>query len=129
MLEKRKKKIEEGLALTESMKQEEEKMEVKKAKLLADARKESLAIIDEAKKQAKEEAKQIVAQARKDADDVIEKGKAQTAEEKVMMEKDVRQDAVELATLMAKRLLTSVMSSDAQHALLKKHIHELEKVA
>lgn len=129
MLDKRKKKIEEGLAITESMKHEEEKLEVKKAKVLADAKKEALELIEDAKKHAKEEAKQIVDGARKEADEIIEKGKLQSADQKVIMEKEVRQDAVELATLMAKRLLASVLSNDAQHSLLKKHIHELENVA
>ena len=54
MLEKRKKEIEESLAIRERLRVEEEKMQVRKEKLLSEARKEARAILDEAKKQGKE---------------------------------------------------------------------------
>lgn len=129
MLEKRKKKIEEGLALTEKLKEEEEKLEVKKSKVLAEARKEGVALIEEAKAQAKNEAKAIVDAAHKEADEIIEKGKEQTALEKEHMKKDVQNEAIELATVMAKRLLSSVMTTEMQHTVLSKHINKLKEIA
>jgi len=127
MLEKRKKKIEEGLALTEKMKLEEEKMEVKKSKMIADTRKEGTVMIEEAKVQAKSEAKAIVENAHKEADEIIAKGKEQATAEMEKMKKEVQNEAVELAAGMAKRLLSSVMTAEMQHAVLAKHIKELRE--
>lgn len=129
MLEKRKKKIEEGLALTASLKVEEEKMEQKKAKMLAETRKEAAVLIEEAKGHAKGEAKQILETAHTEADDIIEKGKLQAAEQKEMMKKEIQHEAIELAAGMAKRLLSSVMTEEMQHTVLKKHIKELREIA
>ena len=129
MLEKRRKKIEEGLALTEKMKLEEEKMEVKKSKMIADTRKEGVVMIDEAKVQAKNEAKAIVEAAHKEADEIIAKGKVQAEAEREAMKKDVQNEAVVLATGMAKRLLSSVMTAETQHTVLAKHIKQLREAA
>lgn len=128
MLDKRKKKIQEGLALTEQMKVEEEKMEVKKTKMIAEAKKEATMLIEEAKGHAKTEAKQILEAAHKEADEIVEKGKLQAAEQKVLMQKEVQQESIELATGMAKRLLSSVMTQEVQHTVLKKHIKELQEI-
>jgi len=65
MLEKRKKKIEEGLKLTETMKEEEAKLEVKKAKVIADARRDAQSVIEEARGRGKEEEAEIIKEARK----------------------------------------------------------------
>ncbi|MFZ2025085.1 MAG: ATP synthase F0 subunit B [Microgenomates group bacterium] len=129
MLEKRKKKIEEGLALTEKMKLEEEKMEVKKSKMIAETRKEGVVMIEEAKVQAKSEAKIIIEAAHKEADEIIMKGKDQATAEREAMKKDVQNEAVVLATGMAKRLLSSVMTAEMQHTVLAKHIKQLREIA
>lgn len=129
MLEKRKKKIEEGLALTEKMKLEEEKMEVKKSKMIADARKEGAKMIEEAKVQAKSEAKAIIETAHAEADEIIVKGKEQATAEMEKMKKEVQNEAVELAAGMAKRLLSSVMTAEMQHTVLAKHIKQLRETA
>lgn len=129
MLEKRKKKIQEGLDLTEKMQEEAEKMEIKKGKVIADAKKEAIAIIEEAKTQGKTEEKQIIEAAHREADDIIEKGKGQAAEQKLQMMKEIRGEAVQLATVMAGRLLSSIMTQEAQRSVLKKHIRELDEIA
>lgn len=128
MLEKRKKKIEEGLELTEKMRQELEKIEAKKAKIMEEAREEGLKLIDEAKKQAKGEEHVILEEARKKSDDMIVKAKAEIAEVKLSMERQVRHDAVNLAVEMTKRILGNVMSSQLQHTILKKQMKDLESV-
>jgi len=129
MLEKRKKKIEEGLELTEKMKVEEEKMEIKKSKMVAETKKEGVLMMEEAKAQAKVEAKQILEAAHKEADEIVEKGKQQAAEQKEQMKKEVQNEAVELAAGMAKRLLSSVMTAEMQHTVLVKHIKQLKEIA
>lgn len=128
MLEKRKKEIEEGLAYTEKMRQENESVVEKREKILAQSRKEGLGLIEEARKNAKVEEKQIVEEARKSAEEIIAKGKAAVAEERESMQKGIRKDSVQLAVLIAKRLLSESLSADVQHKILARHIKDIEKV-
>jgi F-type H+-transporting ATPase subunit b len=128
MLEKRKKEIEEGLKLTVKMREDEEKFEQKKLKMLETTRKEAQGIIDEARKQAGEEAREIITDAHKDVEQIVQKGKEDAQAARVEMEKDVRRESVELAVAMSKRLLSKVLSSEDQHRLIAKNIKELESV-
>lgn len=128
MLEKRRKEIEEGLKLTEKMRQEDEKFQEKKQKMLETTRKEAQAIIDEARKQAKEEEKDILATAHKEAEQIVEKGKSDAIRVRQDMEKDVKRSAIELAVVMSKRLLATAFSGDDKHKLIAKHIKELESM-
>jgi F-type H+-transporting ATPase subunit b len=128
MLDKRRKEIEDGLALTEKMRVEEEKMSVKRAKMIEESRKEARTIIDEARARAHDEEKEIVAHAHDEAQEIIEKGKLEAQRVKGEMEKDVRGQAVTLAEAMASKLLTGVLSSDDQHKILRSHLKELDHV-
>lgn len=128
VLDKRRNEIEEGLALTEKMRLEDEKMQAKRAKMIEEARKEARAIIDEARAHGHEEEKTIVAHAHDQAQDILEKGKMEAQRVRLEMEKDVRGQAVVLAEAMAKRLLSGVLSGDDQHKLLRQHLKELERV-
>jgi len=128
MLEKRKKEIREGLEYTEKMRKENEVVELKKAKIIADSRKEGQQIIQEAQKLAKVEEKHIVEEARIAAEEIIEKGKLTARQERESMLKAVRKDAVLLAVSMAKRLLSESVSADLQHKILSKTIKQIESV-
>jgi F-type H+-transporting ATPase subunit b len=128
MLEKRKKEIAEGLAYAEKMRQQEEAVEGKKAALLAAARKEGQQIVDEARKTAKVEEKQIVEEAHIAADELLKKGKATIEQEREAMQKDIRNETVDLAVLMAKQLLADNLTPELQHKILAKNIKAIEKV-
>jgi F-type H+-transporting ATPase subunit b len=128
MLEKRKKAIAEGLQLTEKMRAEEEKFSVKKEKLMADARADAKLLIEEAKKQAHLEAETIIVDARKEVDAMMEKSRREIVSERETMVTTVRADAVKLATVMAGRLLTDVMSDTAKHQQIEKHIKTIESM-
>ena len=126
--EERRKKIEEGLALSDKMRQEEEKAKEKMDKLLEKARKDARGIIDEAQKQGKEEEKEIVEQARVEAQAIIQKGKDEAAKIRKEMEQDVRKEAIDLAIVMSKQLLSQVLSKEDQHKLVTKHIKQLGRI-
>lgn len=126
MLEKRKKEIAQGLLLTEKMKEEEAKWNVRKEKLMDEARKAARTVVDDAKKEAEAVKKDIIADAHKEAGVVIEKGKVESQALKVRMEKDVRHAAVSLAVAMSRQLLSDVLSEKDQHALIQKHVKSLE---
>jgi len=128
MLEKRKKKIEEGLALTESMKLEEEKLEVKKDKVIAQARDDGKALIEEAKKQAKEEAKVLLEDARKEAESVLDKARREIENEREAMQKSVNTEAVKIAESMARKVLVAALGDKAAHDVVAKQIQGVAKL-
>ena len=129
ILEKRKKQIEEGLTLTEEMKAEEIKMEEKKEKLLEQARKDAHVIIEEGKKQAKDEEKEIIAKAHRDAEEVVEKAKKEIEHLREEMEKQMKKQTIETAVLMAKRLLERSLDAARKREISDKNIKELETFA
>lgn len=128
MIEKRKKEIAEGLALTEKMRLAEGKEKEKEEKLLAEARREARNIVEVGEKEGEEAKKDIVVEAHKEAEAIIEKGRQDAADLRIKMEKDVRRAAVELAAAMTKRLVASALTPAEQHKLLAKQLKELEKV-
>lgn len=128
MLEKRKKKIEEGLKLTETMKEEEAKLEVKKEKVIADARKDAQSVIEEARGRGKEQEKEIIGEAKKEAEAIIEKAKLAAIKERESMQEALEREAVQLALAMAKKLLGESLTKDAQKTILEKHIRDIAKL-
>lgn len=127
MLAKRKKEIEEGLAAAERQKQEEEKLGVRREKLLTEARMEAREILEEGKKQAEEARREIVAAAHTEAADVVAKAKRDAAATHEALEGAMRREAVDLAVVMAKRLVAGILSVGDQHTLITKNLREIEK--
>jgi len=128
MLEKRKKEIEAGLELTQKLREEEEKMTVRKEKLMEEARKEARNIVEAGKKEADAQAKEIIEDAHTQAQGIIAKGKEEVTALRTSMEKDVRRAAVDIAVAMTKQLLLKILTPADQHKLIQKHVKELEKV-
>jgi len=129
MINKRKKEIAEGVAITEKMRVEEEKFKEKQEKALEKAREDALGIIEDAKKQAKDVEKELVADAHIQATAIITRAKAEADEIHTSAQVALRKEAVELATVMAKRLLSSVMTAKEQHAYIAKRVKDLESWA
>lgn len=129
LLDKRRKEIEEGVALSAKMKEEEEKLRVKEEKAMVKAREEALGIIDSAKKQAKDVEKELVAKAHAQAAAILTRAKDEAGEFKKEAQTSLRREAVELAVRMASRLLATVMTAKAQHTVISAHMKDLEKWA
>jgi F-type H+-transporting ATPase subunit b len=128
MLEKRKKEIQEGLALTEKMREEEEKLKAKEAKVMEAARKDARELLEKAKKDAVVLEKQMTEEAHAQSEAIIEKGKQEVETLRDSMVKDVRTEAVELAVAMTKKLTQAVLSSSNQHVLISRELKKLESV-
>lgn len=126
MIEKRKKEIAEGLSLTEKMRAEEEKLKEKQDKAMARAREDALEVIEDAKKQAKEVEKELLADAHTQAAAVLARAKAEAEEMHKAAKADIRKEAVDLAVVMAKRLLSESLGAKEQHALIAKRIKALD---
>jgi|SRR3989344_4540907 len=127
ILEKRKKEIEEGLKISERMRQEEENLKGKREKMLEEARREGHKIIEEARRGAKDEEKEILAVARSEAEDIVAKGKKEVERLGGELTKKITRDAATLGVVMAKRLLIKTLNQKDQREILEKHIREIEK--
>ena len=109
------------------MQKEEEKLQLKRDKILEEARRDAKKIIDEATGQARERGKGIIAAAHKESQEIVEKGKDEVARLHDKLKLDIKSEAVSLAVVLAKRVVSSVLKKDDQHKLITRHIKELEK--
>lgn len=128
MLEKRKREIEEGLAITARMRLEEEKFAQRKEKLIAQARAEARIIMEDAKSRAKEAERETLHQAQKDGQELIEKAKRESLAIHESRARDREKEAVVIGAAIAKRLLADVLSPADQHKLIEKHLKTIEGV-
>ena len=126
MIEKRKKEIAEGLAITEKMRLEEEKLKEKQDKALGKAREDAMGVIEDAKKQAKEVEKELLADAHTQAAAILARAKSEAEEMHKAAKADIKREAVDLAVVMAKRLLSEFLGAKEQHALIAKRIKDLD---
>lgn len=127
MLEKRRKEIEEGLALTDNMRQEEERLKEKREKVLEEARKDAKKIMEEARSRAREVEKDVLAGAHKANEEMKEKAEKEIEALKHKMKKDIEMHAVGLAVAMTKQLVASVLTARDQHTLIEKQVKELAR--
>lgn len=126
-LEKRRKKIEEGLALTEKLTKEKEELEVKKMQVIKDAQKEARAIIEKARDQGKRIEGEIINEARKKAEDILERGKKDLELRRKEMESSLLRETVSMATVLTKKLIGEVMDEKRQETFLKKRLNQFLK--
>ncbi len=124
MLEKRRKEIEEGLALTDKLREEEEKLKIKREKILDEARAEGRRILEEAKVAGKERELEITAAAQREATEIVEKGKADAKRIHDSLADEIRKESVKLAAEMAGRILAG-MSASERHKIISRQLREL----
>ena len=96
-LEKRRQKIEEGLKLTETVKIEEEHLQKRREEMVKEARIEARAILEEAKKAAKDA-----------SDEIINQGKQEVQTLKLKMENELN---VRHSEMVKKLTLTTVTTA------------------
>lgn len=125
-LDKRRNEIAEGVKLAEKMREEEEKTLGKREKTLESARKEAQQLVVQAKERAKEKEKELIADAYGQAQEIVTRGRQEVAQLHRNLEKELKNQAVDLAALMVKRLVPTMMSAGEQHKLLEKQLKELE---
>ncbi len=123
-LEKRRKKIEEGLALTDKLTKEKEALEDRKKKVLSDAQKEARLIIDKARDEGKKQENEIIREARVKAQDIIEKANKEIVNKEKELEAKVSKDAIDMATELTRKLIGEILEGKNQETLLRKKVSE-----
>lgn len=122
MLEKRKKKIEEGLVLTEKLQKEQEKLEIHKKKIIEEANLESRLIIDNARKSAKIVEDTLLNEAKIKADNVVEKGKADLVIRQKEMEKMLQTKMIDAVLSLTQKLIGDILDQDKKQLLIRKRL-------
>lgn len=128
-LDERKRKIEEGLAYTEKMKQEAEKTELKRTEVINRAREEARKIVEEGKKSGRRVEEQIIEKAQKEAKTILEKGQKEVENEREEIEKKLRFQTVAIATTLVETLLGEMLKDKEQQAIINKKIQQLAKLS
>lgn len=126
-LDKRKKEIAQGLELTAKMKEEEEKTEKTRKKILDAAKADAMAIIGKAKKDAKNEAREILEQAQEESRKLTEKKRTEIDDEYRQMAAKLESQVVDLATSIVERLLPGMLTAQMHRTLIEKQLREIKK--
>ncbi len=123
LLKQREKKINEGLQAAEKNLQEEQELEKKKKRELTQARKKALAIIEAAKKEAKEKKAQILKEAKleaqKEAQDIIRKAEEQLARQEKEFDKKLGQLVVATTEKLLQQHLSSAEIKKITQSMIK----------
>ncbi len=126
-LQDRRKKIEEGLALTAKMQLEEEKLAKKREEVLRAARAQAQAILENARKEGIVLKDELITLGKKEAAHAAAKMEAELAAKYAKLEKELTGKTVDIASEMVKRLLPEIIDSSAQHKFIQKELTKLER--
>lgn len=111
------KEIEEKLALTES----------EKNKVIAEAKKQGLAVLEEASKKAEVERQESIVKTKKEVESIVVKGKEQLAQEKTKIITDAKSEIANMVVSATKKVLGDSLTKDMDEKLTHKIIREYEK--
>ena len=126
-IKKRQEEIDEGLALSEKMEKELKAFEIEKKVALKKAQKEADTVLEDAKKAATAQKKEMIAQARTEIETMQRAFEKRMDAETQKVQKVVEKSAVVLAEKMVNQLLVDVLSEREQHKLIQKQLAQLER--
>jgi F-type H+-transporting ATPase subunit b len=125
--EDREKKIANQLAEAERMNQEATTALEEHKSLLAGAKEEAGALINEAKVVGQKEREQILAKAREEHDQMLERAKREIIAERDRALVELRREAVDLSLAAASRLVGDKLGDDANRQLVIDYLGSLEE--
>lgn len=126
ILEERKKKIEEGLQFFQKAKEEEEKLDLQKKKIIQEAKVEGIAIIEEAKKDAKKLSEDILSGGKEELVHLKKRLEKEMKSKSEDLERELMADTIVIAAEMVKRLIPEVLKDDDQRKLISMQLQKLE---
>ncbi|PYS96016.1 MAG: ATP synthase F0 subunit B [Acidobacteria bacterium] len=125
VLEERERTIRESLEAAQKARAEADQTLRKNQEVLAAARKETAALIEQGKREAEALRLEIVTQARKESQDLIEQGKKQVQYEQKRAIEQLRSQVADLAIQAAERLIVGSLDDTKQRALLDEYVKSL----
>jgi F-type H+-transporting ATPase subunit b len=125
VLEERERTVRESLEQSRKARAEAEETLRKNQEILANARRETAAIIEQGKREAESLKGEILAQARKESQDLVEQGKRQVQYEQKVAIEQLRRQVADLAIQAAERLMARSLDDKKQHELLDEYVRSL----
>jgi F-type H+-transporting ATPase subunit b len=117
-LDAREKSIKDAIEAAQKARAEAEEILKKNAELLAGARKETAALLEQGRRETETLRAELLVQARKEAQDLVEQGKKQIVEA-------LRREVVDLAIGAAGRLIQSNLDDSKNRALVADYVKSL----
>ncbi|HEU4400757.1 MAG TPA: F0F1 ATP synthase subunit B [Candidatus Polarisedimenticolia bacterium] len=125
LLEERERTIREALEGARAARAETEETLRKGQEVLAGARRDTAAIIEQGKREAESLRGEILAQARKEAQELVEQGKAQVRYEQKQVMEQLRGQVADLAIQAAERLISRSLDDKTQRELVDEYVKSL----
>ncbi|MFA5872007.1 MAG: F0F1 ATP synthase subunit B [Parcubacteria group bacterium] len=122
MLEKRTKKIEQGLKDAELSHKQLEESEKRQAEVLHKARLEAKDIVEKAREQAEKGRSEIVAESKTQSDKLISDARAQIEQEKQKMFSEIKSEIGGLVVAATEKIIDEKLSSEKDKNLIEKVI-------
>lgn len=123
----RRKKIEEGLAFAQKARDEEEKLEAHKQKILKLAREEAGKILENAKKEGRQVKEDFLTDGKKEVSCLKTKLEKEMKSRQEEMASDVMSHTVDIAAGMVARLLPDILTDKDQHMVIVKQLNQIAK--
>jgi len=126
-IEKRKKKIEAGLKLTEKAEHEMQRINDARSRELEKARQEGEVLISKAKGDAENRGAELVAQAKGHAESITQQAKADAELAKIDATKAAKDEIGKTALLLAEKVLSRNLTQEDEEKMTKEVLEELDK--
>ncbi len=124
-LAERERTIREALEQAQKARADSEEMLRRNQEILAGARRETAALLEQGKREAEGLRGEILAQARKEAQTLVEQGKRQVLYEQKQAMEQVRSQVADLALRAAERLISRVLDEPKHRDLLDEYVSQL----
>lgn len=124
-LDAREASIKDAIEAAQKARAEAEETLKKNAELLAGARKETAALLEQGRREVETLRAELMVQARKEAQDLVEQGKKQIAYEQKQAVEALRRQVVDLAIGAAGRLIQSNLDDAKNRALVADYVKSL----
>ncbi len=126
VLQERERMVRESIEQAQKARAEAEEAVRRNQEILAGARRETAAIIEQGKREAETLKIEILAQARKESQDLVEQGKRQVQYEQKRAVEELRRQVADLAIQAAERLITRSLDDKKQRELLDEYVRTLK---
>lgn len=125
ILAERERTVKESLEQAQKARADGEEILKRNQEILAQARRETNALLEQGKKEAEGLRAEILAQARKEAHGLVEQGKKQVQYEQKQAMEQLRRQVADLAIQAAERLVARSLDDKTQRALIDDYVRDL----
>jgi F-type H+-transporting ATPase subunit b len=126
-LDKRRKKIEEGLNKAEKFEEEWQKIKAKEKEIMTQAEKSALQLAEKARLDAQVREKEMTEEARQKAEKIMEEAKKEVAKEKEKVLSELKGETADFIVLATEKILQRSLNDKDEKAMIEKTIRLLAK--